>query len=271
MKKKQKEGWLMASALLGLPKLISLMKRERVPLLEAEEALRREAAGALVVLNAANVAAYRKIPNPIPWAQLQAKPNEEMVCWIGIKLPFLEYAAIKKRSPKTFTLEAQINLPGRPTKIKKVEVPILADGQSLEARLLYSWLTDELGEPGQKLLIATAPAESNHPEKKRRLRHLERDSAAIARALDLLDKHPRKVRAAAKRGQTEGPLGLAALSVRCSDYQDELKSLWQEIGHWESEIRKATEELERYQDAAQKLREEGLGPISGKSGKKKRG
>lgn len=129
--------------------------------------------------------------------------------------------------------------------------------ESNSHRHLWSWMVDESGEPGGKLLIATAFERSSLGTRAKRRRQLEEDSRTVLGALEMLNRDPLKVRRQTGAGAS---LQLAKLSLKQQDRQDEEKT-GRELD-LRSQLEKARAEVRRIQAEIRAL----IG-TSGKTGK----
>lgn len=224
------EPWLMASALLGMSRLRRMMEAHKLTLEQAEAELRGQTEDCLGLMNGLGQKSWPK-GLKVSWhpAKLPARNG-----WLQLYLAAEEERMIKKRSPRFTTWETDNGW--------KVPVPVFPQGQASDFRNLWSWMLNEAGEEGGKLLIATAFERSNLNTRAKRRRQLEEDSRTVLEALEMLNRDPLKVRRQTGEGAA---LQLAKLSLKQQDRQDEEKTGREE--DLRSQLEKARAEVRRIQ------------------------
>lgn len=227
MAKTRKAGkpWLMASALLGLSRLRQLMKEHQLTLGQAEAELRGQVEEALILMNLPEtVGLPRKAPRfaAFSWASAELPERDKQ---LYASLWDTEERKIKKRLSgwRNLKVNAKWKIEGgkiTPHEEKDVlAAKVFAPGSAKGLRSLLSWLVDEAGEHGGKLLIATAYEQSSLDDKAKRRKQLERDSGIIQKALMMLSKDQLRIRR--RRDRRGAELQLAKLSLAQQDRQDE--------------------------------------------------
>lgn len=218
----------MASALLGVSRLRRMMGEHKLTLGQAEAELRAQVEDCLKVMNGLGLKSWPK-DLKVSWHPAKLPERDG---WLPLSLAAEEEKKIKKRSPRFITLEADNGC--------KVPVPVFTREKSADFRNLWSWMLDEAGKSGGKLLIATAFERSDSETRWKRRRQLEEDSRTVLDALEMLNRDQLKVR---RRTGEGAALNLAKLSLGQQDHQDQGKTNREET--LRSQLEKAEAEVRR--------------------------
>lgn len=242
----------MASALLGLPKLLRMMRSQRLTLSQAESELRGQVEDCLRIMKEVSKK-WACFPTAIPWANVDLPRRDGLT---SISLADEEVSKIKKRSPLLQSYEIEVSIPGKKPVQGQIMVPDFASTKTPEdIRLLWSWLADAGGEEGEKLKIALGLDRKNRLSEAWKIREqIEGDSRGVLQALNVLrsstHSEARKWRSKESRGvQADNLSEAVGLSIRASNYQDEVSTIFQELGRWEEKQREALSECLRWRKA----------------------
>jgi hypothetical protein len=268
--KKVQQPWLMASGLLGVSRLLPLMRKHKLTLQEAEVELRGQAEDYLWVIKA-HRNKYTGLPGSIPWAAFNL-PNRGF--WPALEIAAAEELKMKKLSPTLTVTEVEgtVLRDGRMVAYKTL---MSAPKELHNFRSLWSWLLDVGGEPGEKLKIALGnPKDIDRARKI--MPQIEEDSKGILEALKILGgKMPcDSARWKGKPFKGERAKLLSAgvkLSLEVSTHKDTVECLRQELERWQRKQREAETEIQAKSKA---LRDEEQSWKSrstpGKAGRQKR-
>jgi hypothetical protein len=269
--KKVQQPWLMASALLGLSRLLPLMREHKLTFQEAEAELRGQAEDYLRVIKALDRKKYTALPGTIPWASFNL-PNRDGNHALSIAAA--EELKMKKRSPRLIALEAEgwVLRDSRKVAYKSLmPVPKELDNY----RSLWSWLLDVRGEPGEKLRVALGnPKDIDRARKI--MAQIEEDSKGILEALKILGgKMPcdsARWNGKPFKGERAKLLNSAVkLSLEVSTHKDTVECLRQEIERWQRKQREAETEIQAMSKALRDEEQSWKSRSSpGKTGRQKR-
>lgn len=226
IKPKRPGGWLCAVALLGLPRTLELMKRERLTLLDAEIGLRHMTGSP----------SFRYLredewPGDLHWADLpEAGPWEP---W-GVLMPVSDGEQVDWYSADHEVLEYAIDSWDRKRRKKHKEK---------WHRDISSWMLDEPGEKLGKVRIALGISKRDDRHKRRK--QLQENSAAVLKAIRLIEgKWPSEVRKWRPQGRQGKLLREASLlSLEAAKFRDTLKTLEAEKLRWEEKEWEAKQQL----------------------------
>jgi hypothetical protein len=259
MAKKSPGSWLTASALLGIPRTLQLMREAKLPLAEAEAMLREEAEHCLSLLKTPK----GEQPAELPWAKLKLSRFEP---WGFVQK--VDTGDGEDLVPADDEAASQLIFSREDKRRKKH-----SGGKNY--RHLWSWLGDVGTERGEKLRIALGQKSSRDDAWKIRAQ-IEQDSKAVLEALWVLE---RKLPSAAARWNGKPLKGKQAklmssavrLSLEVSTHNDTEKTLRQELEQWLKREHEAQREVLAHRIALADLEESWSKAAKGKkSGKLKR-
>ena len=238
--RKTQQPWLMASALLGLPRLRKLLERHRLTLGQAERYLRDEINFCLEELELPKSLSEARIPWAL--AELGSPLN------LGLSL-----------FDEDETEELMNNVLREEEKREKKWRKKVASN-----RHLFSWLLDVGAYRGDKLKIALGLKSETQNDAWKVKVQLERDSKSVLDALEILNRDPLKARRS--KAKNNKVLALAKLSLQQQDNQEVQQ-------HYNAELNKLLTEACRLEEELEKVRaeiiqiESGLKRLAGHSRK----
>jgi hypothetical protein len=207
---KTQQPWLMASALLGLPRLLQFMKDNVLTLEQAEIALRSEVELCVELQHTP----IDKSPIKIPWAKIITKAFEPY----GIKWQLDTGDGKEEVVLDEEVVQQQIH--SRENKRRKKH------SGSNNFRHLWTSLLDVGPDIGDKLGIALE-RKSGRTDVPRIRRGLENDSRIVLEVLEMLNRDPLKIRR--KSAKISPAILLGRMSLEQEDRQTLLKTLWDEL------------------------------------------
>jgi hypothetical protein len=240
--KKVQLPWLMASALLGLPRLRKLMERHRLTLGQAERYLREEVS---VCLCQEELELPKSLSEArIPWALA------ELGSPLNLGLSLFDEDEAEELMNNVLREEEK-----REKKWRK---------KAGSNRHLFSWLLDVGSERGDKLNIALG-LESKTKDDAWKVRvQLERDSKSVLDTLEILKLDPLKARRS--KSKNNKVIALAKLSLEQQDKQEIQQHHNYELDRLLTEACKLEEKLEKVRAEIIQI-ESGLKRLAGQSRK----